>query len=174
VGSTVARGSDRLELRPLDASDADFVQALYADARVTRWLLRIQAPITRAQALQICGAATPPDDEHRFGAALAPRGPLVGLGIVRSSPERARIATIGYSMAPAFWSRGLGTELAHLLAAFAAATIGAGEIRATTLDEHHASRRILEKLGFAIHQAGVVEVDSRGEARRVTRWVLHP
>jgi RimJ/RimL family protein N-acetyltransferase len=164
-----------VELRRLDARDADFVQALYADARVTHWLLRIQAPITREHALQICcGDPTPSDDEHRFGAAMVPSGQLVGLGIARSSPERPKVATIGYSVASAFWGQGLGTELARLLVGFATTTLGAGEIRATTLDDHHASRRILEKLGFAIHQASVVVVDSRGEARRVTRWVLHP
>ena len=169
----VARRSDRLELRRLDARDADFVQALYADARVTRWLLRIQKPITRAHALQICGDPAPADTEHRFGAVLVPSVRLVGLGVVRSSRERARVASIGYSITPAVWGQGFGTELARLLVAFATATLGAGEIRATTLDDHHASRRILEKLGFAIHQSGVEEADSRGEVRRVTRWVLH-
>jgi RimJ/RimL family protein N-acetyltransferase len=96
---------------------------------------------------------------------------LIGLGIVCQRIERSDGATIGYSVLPAFWSRGLGTELATLLVTFATATLGVHEVRATTLDDHHASARILQKVGFRARQVGVVEIDSRGAERRVTRWV---
>jgi RimJ/RimL family protein N-acetyltransferase len=56
---------------------------------------------------------------------------------------------------------------------FATGTLGVSEVRATTLDDNPASARVLEKLGFAALEAGATEVDSRGDERRVTRWVLH-
>lgn len=167
---TVALRSDRLELRRLDDRDAEFVEALYADARVTRALLQIQQPISRAQALEFC-RARPNDD--RFGAVLVTSRQLVGLGTVRRSPELPDVATIGYSVLPAFWNQGLGTELAGLLVEFASGGPGLREVRATTLKDHRASARILQKLGFVIRQAGDSELDSRGSPRRVTRWVLH-
>ena len=146
------------------------MESLYADARVTRTLLRIQEPISAVRARALCREE--PGD-HRLGAVLEADGRLVGLGSVRQSPERPEVVTIGYSLLPAFWNQGLGTELAGRLVEFATRTLGVREVRATTLDEHAVSARILEKVGFRIRVAGVSEVDSRGAARRVTRWVLH-
>ena len=94
------------------------------------------------------------------------------MGSVRRHTELPGVATIGYSVLPAFWGRGFGTELAALLVEFATGTLGVSEVRATTLDGNPASARVLEKLGFTVLQAGASEVDSRGDERRVTRWVL--
>jgi len=148
------------------------VESLYADARVTRTLLRIQRPISREQALELCRAPSDPHGEHRLGAARLVDGRLIALGTVRRRPGRPDVATIGYSILPAFWGQGLGTELASLLVTFARDQLGVGEVRATTLDDHIASARILQKVGFQIHRTGVAEIDSRGDERRVTRWVL--
>jgi RimJ/RimL family protein N-acetyltransferase len=148
------------------------VESLYADARVTHTLLRIQEPISTERARELCREA-PEAGEHRLGAVLEVEDRLVGLGSVRHNPVRPEIATIGYSLLPAFWSQGLGTELATGLVAFATRTLGAREVCATTLHDHVASTRILEKVGFRRRTADAVEVDSRGAERRVTRWVLH-
>lgn len=67
----------------------------------------------------------------------------------------------------------MGTELPGLLVQFAAGPLAALEDEGTTLDDNPASGRVLEKLGFTVLEAGASEVDSRGDERRVTRWVLH-
>lgn len=163
--------SDRLILRALDAADAAFVASLYADARVTRALAQIQEPISIEQALEFCRPAKKTPGDHRLGAALQPGGELIATGTVRMDTELPGVATIGYSLLPAFWDQGLGTELARLLVEFAAAD-GASEIRATTRDDNPASKRVLEKLGFETQEVGVPEVDSRGDTHPVTRWLL--
>jgi ribosomal-protein-alanine N-acetyltransferase len=168
----VALRSDRLELRRLEEGDATFVESLYANARVTRTLLRIQGPISIEEAREFCQAPAAACGDHRLGGALQTDGNLVGVGSVRRHAELPGVATIGYSVLPAFWGRGFGTELAGLLAEFATGTLGVPEVRATTLDGNPASARVLEKLGFRILQAGASEVDSRGAERRVTRWGL--
>jgi len=94
------------------------------------------------------------------------------LGNVRVHASPSGVASIGYSVLPAFWGQGFGTELAGLLVEFAAGPLAALEIRATTLDDNRASGRVLEKLGFAVREAGALEVDSRGDQRHVTRWFL--
>ena len=83
------------------------------------------------------------------------------------------VATIGYSVVPALWGQGFGTELAFLLVEFAASTLGAPEVRATTLDDNPASARVLQKLGFSVLEVGASEIDSCGDERRVTRGRLH-
>ena len=164
--------SDRLELRTLDASDAAFVESLYASAQVTRTLLRIQGPISLEEAKEFCQAPARTAGDLRFGAALKADGRLVALGSVRRHAETPSVATIGYSVVPALWGKGLGTELAGLLVGIAAGALGALEVQATTLDDNPASARVLAKLGFTVLRAGASEVDSLGNARRVTRWIL--
>lgn len=172
VRPTVVLRSARLELRRLDGGDAAFVQSLYADAQVTRTLLRIQGPISMEAARDFSEVTVGARGEHRFGAALQTDGKLIALGNVRGRAELPGVATIGYSVVPAFWGQGFGTELAGLLVEFATGTLGVREVRATTLDGNPASTRVLEKLGFAAVEVGASEVDSRGDERRVTRWVL--
>jgi ribosomal-protein-alanine N-acetyltransferase len=173
VRPTVILRSDRLELRRLDGGDATFVESLYADAQVTRTLLRIQGPISIEEAREFCQAPAAACGDHRFGAALQTDGNLIALGSVRRHTELPEVATIGYSVLPAFWGQGVGTELAALLVEFATGILGAPEVRATTLDDNPASARVLEKLGFTVWEAGASEVDSRGNERRVTRWFVH-
>lgn len=167
---TVKLRSDRLELRTLDGSDANFVQALYANAQVTRTLLRIQGPISIEEAVEFCQAPAPACGDHRFGAALQTDGKLIALGTVRRLTELPGVAAIGYSDLPAFWGQGFGTELAALLVEFAAGALGALEVRATALDDNPTSARVLEKVGFTVLEARASEIDSRGEKRCVTRW----
>ena len=164
--------SDRLELRALDGGDAKFVESLYANEQVTRTLLRIQGPISIEEAREFCQAPAAACGDHRFGAALQTDGNLIALGSVRRHTELPGVASIGYSVLPAFWGHGFGTELAALLVEFATGTLDTLEVRATTLDDNPASARVLEKLGFTVLEVGASEVDSRGDERRVTRWFL--
>jgi RimJ/RimL family protein N-acetyltransferase len=156
----------------LNEEDAAFVESLYADARVTRTLLRIQEPISAEQARDFCRKAPEPGG-HWLGAVLEAEDRLVGLGSVWQNPARPEVATIGYSLLPAFWRQGLGTGLAACLVEFATRALGVREVRATTLHDHVTSARVLQKVGFQIRTAGTSEVDSRGAERLVTRWVLH-
>src|SRR5262245_61242497 len=163
--------SDRLKLRMLDRMDAAFVESLYADPRVTEPLLRIQGPNSLEEAREFCQAPVAKCGEYRFGAARRIDGNLIALGSVRSHAELPGVASIGYSVLPAYWNQGVATELAALLLAFVSDSLGAPEVRATTLDGNRASERVLEKLGFSVRERGA-EVDSRGDHRRVTRWFL--
>jgi hypothetical protein len=90
--------SDRLELRRLDGGDAAFVKSLYANAQVTRTLLRIQGPISIEEAREFCQVPAAACGDHRFGAALQTDGNLIALGSVRKHTELPGLATIGYSV----------------------------------------------------------------------------
>src|SRR5215831_2609352 len=68
-------------------SDATFVESLYANAQVTRTLLRIQGPISIEEAREFCQASSAAGGDHRFGAALQTGGPLIALGSVRGHTE---------------------------------------------------------------------------------------
>src|SRR5262245_44903905 len=88
----VALRSDRLELRRLDERDAAFVESLYANPQVTRTLLRIQGPLSREEARELCRASETVAGEHRFGAALRSSGRLIALGTVHRHADRPGVA----------------------------------------------------------------------------------
>jgi [ribosomal protein S5]-alanine N-acetyltransferase len=163
--------ADRLRLRAIDPADAEFVRSLYAHELVTRALAHITGPISIEEARAYC---EPPSGEHRFSAALQTDGSLVGVGTIREQADQPGVVAIGYSILPAFWNQGFGTELASLLIGYATAALNAQEIRATTREDNPASARVLEKLGFHIVEADAPEVDSRGIDQRVTRWCFTP
>ena len=165
--------SDRLEIRMIASADADFVESLYANPQVTRTLLRIQRPLSAKEAREFCQMSAAACGDHRLVAALPADRRLIALGSVRTHPEVPSVVSIGYSVLPEYWGQGLGTELAALLVRFAIVALSAFEVRATTLDDNSASARVLEKLEFTVMEAGVSEIDSRGDERRVTRWAFH-
>jgi [ribosomal protein S5]-alanine N-acetyltransferase len=56
---------------------------------------------------------------------------------------------LGYRVATAWWGRGIATEMASALVGVARDKLGLAEIVAFTLPENRASRRVMEKVGFA-------------------------
>ena len=156
-----------IELRRLEPVHASFVESLYAQAEVTRMLLRIQRPLSAPEARALCDPRSAKPGEHRFVAVVEDTGQPVGLGIVRAVDG---IGTIGYCVLPSCWRRGVGTELARRLVELARGRLGCSEVRATTLDDNAASARILAKLGFVVVDGDARETDSRGDERRVVRW----
>jgi [ribosomal protein S5]-alanine N-acetyltransferase len=56
---------------------------------------------------------------------------------------------LGYRVAAAWWRRGIATEMASALVGVAREELGLAEIVAFTLPYNVASRRVMEKVGFA-------------------------
>lgn len=76
-------------------------------------------------------------------------GRIVGNGGFYGPPDADGKVEIGYSMLPSFREQGLATEAVQGLAGWAFAQPGVKEIRAHTRVSATASRRVLEKSGFA-------------------------
>jgi ribosomal-protein-alanine N-acetyltransferase len=55
---------------------------------------------------------------------------------------------VGYSLVPAFWGRGLATEIATKCLRLGGEDLGLASIVAVTLPENTASRRVMEKIGM--------------------------
>src|SRR3954453_2097181 len=63
--------------------------------------------------------------------------------------EGADEVELAYAYMPEFWGRGLATEMARATLALAFGRLGLAEIVAFTLPTNLASRRVMEKAGFA-------------------------
>ena len=87
--------------------------------------------------------------------AIVPIGAPASIGTIGLAfpAPGAATAELGFVLARAYWNQGLGTAAARLVTRYAFETLGLADIRAETLRRNHASRRLLEKLGFRHHHA---------------------
>lgn len=82
-------------------------------------------------------------------------------------PDGAGRCVGGYSVLPPFEGQGFTTEAARSVFGWAEMQPGVRRLEATTFERHHASRRILEKLGFGLvgvspDDAAAAESDRQG------------
>ncbi|HYD61687.1 MAG TPA: GNAT family N-acetyltransferase [Noviherbaspirillum sp.] len=82
--------------------------------------------------------------------AIVPKGSTQSVGSIGLTiiSREERTAELGIVIGRAYWGKGLGTSSARLVVRFAFDTLDLAEIRAELLQSNHASRRLLEKLGF--------------------------
>jgi len=81
--------------------------------------------------------------------AVVPRGmnQAIGLFQLRALEPSFRIAEWGFALGSAFWSTGIFTEAASLVADFAFKTIGVHRLEARAVIENGRGNRALEKIG---------------------------
>ena len=144
---------DRLEAQPEPAWPPEFAD----DAKMREALARLEAP----------------PDETGWGAwvflmAWSPetRDRIVGVGGFHGPPDADGTVEIACSMLPSFREQGLATEAVEGLLAWAFRDPSVRRVRAATPDYLLASRRVLEKAGFA--EIGRESVDD-GETIRYER-----
>jgi ribosomal-protein-alanine N-acetyltransferase len=141
----------RLRLRPLAEDDIQvWASQLYADPDVTRYLPGSNAsPIERTERLYKHFTEHWP--RYGFGEwAVTDResGDFLGqcgLNHIDNISE----TEIDYALAKPAWGRGLATEAAGAAVRFAFETAGLTRLIGFVIPEHIASRRVLERLGFA-------------------------
>jgi ribosomal-protein-alanine N-acetyltransferase len=151
-----------LELVPKTRADAEAMlerMTPYERAQVSPdWLARMRAS---------------PDVDpwlHGFSAVLRETGTVVGMGGFKGSPTDG-IVEIAYGVEPEHEGKGYATEIAAALTRYAFASAEVKLVRAHTLPEGGASKRILAKCGFQYvgdvvdpEDGLVARFEKRGEA----------
>jgi RimJ/RimL family protein N-acetyltransferase len=143
----------RLVLRPLCSDDIDTFVAYRRDPEVHPWQ-SWDGDYSVADAEQLVAdvAATEPGTPGSWCqvAVLAERGScLVGdVAFCVDADDPAR-AMIGYTVAPEHQANGYATEAVAALLSWLADR-GVGVVEADTLADNGPSRRVLERLGFAV------------------------
>jgi RimJ/RimL family protein N-acetyltransferase len=142
------------------------------------------------------GAATPADVDAQI-ASMGAHWEAHGFGwyafldratralVARGGPHRARVegrdeVEIGWTVAPERWGEGLATELGGASIALAFDELGLADVVSYTLPHNHASRRVMEKLGFVyerdiVHAAlphVLYRLASTASARSTSRSVV--
>src|SRR5271169_3297822 len=92
--------------------------------------------------------------EHGFGSWMlrdAASGRVVGRAILRHLDlDGADEVEVGYSLDPAFWGRGLATEIAAACLAYGRDTLRLETVVALTQPHNDRSRRVLAKIGMTL------------------------
>ncbi len=97
--------------------------------------------------------------QHGFGLWVMrdpESGAYIGRGGLRIYPVDGQDEVeVGYALMPAFWGRGLATELARESVRIGFEVLGRADLISFTLPTNRASRRVMEKAGFAYERDGV-------------------
>ncbi len=106
---------------------------------------------------------------HGFGVVHRESASVVGMAGFKGPPDESGMVEIAYGIVPKFERRGLATQAAAALVAFASVHPSVKLIRAHTLPTPNASTRVLTKCGFEF--VGIVEDPDDGT---VWRWERSP
>ena len=161
--------TDRMILRRPVPDDLDELAAILGDPRVGRWLGGVA---DRARTAEMLARWIAHWDAHRFGlwsardretGALIGRGGLSVLLVDGGAGVEA-----GWTIAADRWGEGLATELGAAALEVAERDLRLRHLVSVTLRDNVASRRVMEKLGFAlagdVTHAGLPHVLYRREA----------
>jgi [ribosomal protein S5]-alanine N-acetyltransferase len=144
--------SERLLLRPFEASDVAAVHRYASDPVVSQfmdWGPNDEA--TSAAFVEFASAPRDADaDDFQFAVTLLETAELIGGCSLAIESRLHRRASLGYVLASECWGQGLGTEVALTLKAFAYETLGIHRLEATCHPDNIASARVLTKAGLAL------------------------
>jgi RimJ/RimL family protein N-acetyltransferase len=138
-----------LVLTPVGDHDLAPLHAHWNDPQVGRWLWDAN-PVPLQTVVDLIARSTEAFQTFGWGLwAIRPATAAPLIGACGLSPfEPAPGIELLYSLAPAHWSRGLATEAAAAVLAYAFDVLTLPEVLATTDDANTASIRLLTRLGF--------------------------
>ncbi|NJO82467.1 MAG: GNAT family N-acetyltransferase [Blastochloris sp.] len=168
--------TERLSLRAVRPDDGPFFFQLYADWRVAQWLLRTPTPFNEEHARAFVAHAIAElrtQSAYTLVIEAIPAARPVGLIVLRipaNDPERFAeervedqgLGILGYTILPDAWGQRYASESAARMLGFAFDTLGLDRVQASPLQANIASRRILERLGFTIVEADILEEPLHG------------
>jgi [ribosomal protein S5]-alanine N-acetyltransferase len=147
------------------------LSVLLRDPRVARTLWPGETPPSEGQLLHILADKLDHWERYGFGLWLLrdrTTGAMVGRGgLQHTVVGRDGEVEAGWAIVPERWGEGLGTELAHLCIGVAFDKLELEEVIAMALPTNAASRRVMEKAGFAYER----DVVYRGLAHVLYRAV---
>jgi RimJ/RimL family protein N-acetyltransferase len=166
--------TERLWLRWPRATDSAAITAFAGLSEVARMTANVPHPyppreadrfILMARAENAAGAAM-----HLAIVQKTANRPVIGL--VSSTVTEAGEVEIGYALAPAVWGRGFATEAVRTVVDAVFSLTDTPRIHANSRLGNFASRRVLEKSGFAYVDTGLDSLPARGGLHSCDRFCL--
>ena len=143
----------RLLLQRITHRDLPEIERMHADAQLMATLGGLRSA---AQSRDSVAAWVAHWDEHGFGlwiARDAETGAFAGRGGVQHTVVDGRAEVeVAYGFLPAFWRRGLATEMAAASVRAGFETIGLADLVCFTLATNRASQHVMQKVGFTFER----------------------
>lgn len=155
----------RASLRAPCRDDAPRLFALFSDAATMRWWPRapMQSLDEAAAHVEECAAFLAGGDRIDWVVTDAREEAAIGTCTLHGIDLRRRSAEIGYALLPESRGRGIATDAVTQVVAWGRRNLGLVRIEARVARDNVASRRLLERLGFA---------PSATDEDGVERWTL--
>lgn len=150
MSEPVFLSGDRVDLRPIEADDLEFLQTQVNDPRIWRAIGRSR-PINADQERDFFENVVCDDDTVTL-LVVVDSTPIGTIGF-NSIEWEAQRAEIGYWIAPDRHREGYGTEATERLVTYGFDQLGLHKITARVFEFNEPSRRLLESVGFT--QEGV-------------------
>ena len=138
----------RLTLRPGWPEEAEALHDAIAHEAVVMRLARAPWPYALEHAADFLASPRGPEEPRFLIFAHDEAAPRL-VGGVALEPRGEGGGTLGYWLTPAAWGRGYATEAAAMTLEIAREAFRYRNVEATHHLDNPASRRVLEKLGFA-------------------------
>jgi|SRR5215469_14175513 len=151
-------GTARLSGRPIAATDFGRIRSIHSDARAAATLSADGQPFSKAHTRQALRSWKKHWDDHGFGVWLFHKtdGAFVGYaGAMHASIDGKPEVEVLYALRSDFWGNHFATEMATAVVEFAFERLRVAELVACTLPTNIASRRVMEKCGFAYEKETV-------------------
>jgi RimJ/RimL family protein N-acetyltransferase len=150
VGGPPTVTTRQLLLRAPVPTDVDPLFEVQGDAHAMRFTHCARNRDATSQRLAAYAARFAADGFAPWTAILRAENRVIGWGGLNRDPEAPEWGPeVAYFMHPAYWGRGLATELVAASLALAFHALGLAEVGAFTKPENVASARVLRKTGFA-------------------------
>lgn len=159
--------TERLLLRPPRRNDAEAMALLAGDWEVARMTTRIPYPYTREDAAEWIESCLAPDVQELVFVITRGEAFLGCCGLQLTSDDGTFIDTaeLGYWLGKPHWGNGYATEACEALLRVAFEEMGLQHVSCGHFSDNLASRRVIEKLGFAF--VGAAELNSVARRGRV-------
>ena len=140
----------RLRLEPLDDHHFDGLQAMNRQPEVMRFISgEPETPEVTRKMIAVVKTRWAEYGFSWWAFIEKDSGQLVGAGCIQYlGRNSANPHEIGWRLAPQYWGRGLASEAAQAMAAFAFEALDAPLLVAVCLPENTASARVMENLGL--------------------------
>jgi RimJ/RimL family protein N-acetyltransferase len=145
--------TSRLRLRPLASSDEADLIALDSDPEVMRYVGSppgVKSPAETAERARLRIRESERGDYEPLGFwRIEGRtdGAFHGVGALIRMPDGEDVE-VAYRLARSAWGKGIATEAAEALVAYALGPLALPRVVAVTYPENRASQRVLDKLAF--------------------------
>jgi RimJ/RimL family protein N-acetyltransferase len=142
--------TERLRGERLGPEHNDVLEPIFADPRVGATMGGVWSRDTLEQTTAAVDAHW---EEHGFGYLMwferATGAPIARGGLSRTVFDGEPELEVGWTTTPERWGEGFASELGRAMVEVAFGPLGAPDLVAYTLPHNGASRRVMEKLGFA-------------------------